>query len=79
VNEKAAVCGAFAEPSDGLEPSTPSLPWNFLGNRWQPVATDFACFRGFEWAVDLPAIAAGCNHKGLHKGSIRSSLFRQQT
>jgi len=24
--EKGAFCGAFAEPSDGLEPSTPSLP-----------------------------------------------------
>ena len=23
--------GAFAEPSDGLEPSTPSLPWRFPG------------------------------------------------
>src|SRR4051795_5670181 len=22
-----ALCGAFAKPSDGLEPSTPSLPW----------------------------------------------------
>jgi hypothetical protein len=25
-NKKASACGAFAEPSDGLEPSTPSLP-----------------------------------------------------
>jgi hypothetical protein len=25
---KAPTCGAFAEPSDGLEPSTPSLPWS---------------------------------------------------
>jgi hypothetical protein len=32
-------CGAFAEPSDGLEPSTPSLPCDPDGNRWQPVAT----------------------------------------
>jgi hypothetical protein len=24
--EQSALCGAFAEPSDGLEPSTPSLP-----------------------------------------------------
>src|SRR5688500_5704040 len=28
---KALVCRAFAEPSDGLEPSTPSLPWRFPG------------------------------------------------
>src|SRR5207248_6043076 len=27
LNEKAPTCGAFAEPSDGLEPSTPSIPW----------------------------------------------------
>ena len=26
---KAAICAAFAEPSGGLEPSTPSLPWRF--------------------------------------------------
>jgi hypothetical protein len=25
--EKAAISAAFAEPSDGLEPLTPSLPW----------------------------------------------------
>jgi len=25
LNEKAPMCGGFAEPSDGLEPSTPSL------------------------------------------------------
>ena len=24
---KAAICAAFVEPSDGLKPSTPSLPW----------------------------------------------------
>ena len=29
--QKAPICGAFAEPSDGLEPSTPSLPWRFPG------------------------------------------------
>jgi hypothetical protein len=27
-NGKAPITGAFAEPSDGLEPSTPSLPWS---------------------------------------------------
>src|SRR5262249_1099230 len=27
--EEAPLYGAFAEPSDGLEPSTPSLPWRF--------------------------------------------------
>ena len=29
--EKRAICAAFAEPSDGLEPSTPSLPWKSGG------------------------------------------------
>jgi hypothetical protein len=32
VNTKAPTCGAFAEPSDGLEPSTPSLPWRCSTN-----------------------------------------------
>ena len=27
--EKTPISGSFAEPSDGLEPSTPSLPWRF--------------------------------------------------
>jgi len=31
VNTKAPTCGAFAEPSDGLEPSTPSLPCSIIG------------------------------------------------
>src|SRR5205823_14172706 len=32
------------KPSDGLEPSTPSLPCTPLGNRSQPTATVSACF-----------------------------------
>jgi hypothetical protein len=28
---KGPICGVFVEPSDGLEPSTPSLPWRFWG------------------------------------------------
>src|SRR6266496_4742216 len=32
------------KPSDGLEPSTPSLPWARLGNWSQPTATVLACF-----------------------------------
>jgi hypothetical protein len=28
---KNAICWRFAKPSDGLELSTPSLPWRFLG------------------------------------------------
>ena len=42
LNGKASTCGAFAEPSDGLEPSTPSLPSRSRGNWSQPVATVLA-------------------------------------
>jgi hypothetical protein len=28
LNAKVPICGAFAKPSDGLEPSTPSLPFS---------------------------------------------------
>jgi hypothetical protein len=34
-NKKAEFCSGFAilnKPSDGLEPSTPSLPWRFSGD-----------------------------------------------
>src|SRR5829696_6811920 len=37
--KKALIYRAFQEPSDGLEPSTPSLPWNVSGNLSQPTAT----------------------------------------
>src|SRR2546426_7152174 len=39
LNAKFPTCSVFAEPSDGLEPSTPSLPCDPNGSRWQPVAT----------------------------------------
>jgi hypothetical protein len=29
LEKKSWLCRTFAEPSDGLEPSTPSLPWRF--------------------------------------------------
>jgi hypothetical protein len=32
----------LCKPSDGLEPSTPSLPSRFRGNGSQPMATDLA-------------------------------------
>jgi hypothetical protein len=46
-NNKAAFCSGFVitnKPSDGLEPSTPSLPWKFwsgTGVRERPPATTF--------------------------------------
>jgi hypothetical protein len=44
---KELISRKFRKPSRGLEPRTPSLPWNFSGNRWQPVATALACFSRF--------------------------------
>jgi hypothetical protein len=44
LKKKAPICGAFAEPSDGLEPSTSSLPWRFRGVtrvHARPSATQF--------------------------------------
>src|SRR5439155_13291924 len=68
-NEKAPTCGAFAEPSDGLEPSTPSLPCAPIGNRSQPTAT--------VWLVLAASASDPISHRlppvattGLHKGSI---------
>jgi hypothetical protein len=68
----------FFKPSDGLEPSTPSLPWNVSGNRSQPTATFLACFRRFRAQSIcrcLPRVAT----TGLHKGSIPRSLIWQQS
>jgi hypothetical protein len=44
---KCRFTGTLCNPAHGLEPSTPSLPWNLRGNRWQPTATVFACFSRF--------------------------------
>ena len=46
LNQKAPMCGAFAEPSSGLEPETPPYHALFFATgrkRRQPL---FACFRG---------------------------------
>src|ERR671932_1662429 len=53
--EEGPLCGAFAEPSDGLEPSTPSLPCAARGNRSQPTATVCACLSPFA-AVRFAAV-----------------------
>jgi hypothetical protein len=56
--------------SDGLEPSTPSLPSDFRCNRSQPTATVFACLRRFQIRVVcqwLPPVTTAW----LHKCSIR--------
>jgi hypothetical protein len=40
LNQKAPTCGAFAEPSSGLEPETPSLPWFWLATAFWAVFGD---------------------------------------
>ena len=71
--QKELISRNFAKPSDGLEPSTPSLPWNFSRNRSQPTATVFACLgrlRGCAVCQPLPRVATA----GLHKGSTFGCL-----
>ena len=72
------ACWAFAEPSSGLEPETPSLPFWEWGNRSQSTATVFACFSRFRRRPIcdlLPAVATA----GLHKRSILGCLFWLRT
>ena len=68
-NKKPRFAGIL-EPSDGLEPSTPSLPCGPGRNRSQPTATLFACLRRFSRASGLPSIATA----RLHKCSILCCL-----
>jgi hypothetical protein len=41
-NIRSPFAGLLTKPSDGLEQSTPSLPWNDSGNQSQRTATVFA-------------------------------------
>jgi hypothetical protein len=70
--EKGPLSGDFAEPSDGLEPSTPSLPCAARGNWSQPAAMVLACFRG-----SAPIRVATDCHQLQPPGSIKApSLSR---
>src|SRR5437667_6084382 len=68
------------EPSDGLEPSTPSLPCDFGGNRWQPVAKRFGLlrrFRGFKRSNRLRPIAPSFFHNlSILSATARSAVCR---
>jgi hypothetical protein len=48
LHEIARACGDFAEPSHGLEPSTPSLPCAPKRLRWVATGCGSACLSGFE-------------------------------
>jgi hypothetical protein len=74
---KCLFAGTLRKPSDGLEPSTPSLPSRFCGNWSQPVATVLACFRRFRGLPichRLPLVAPA----RLHKRSILSVQIRDE-
>ena len=47
VDARWTLDAALAKRLRSAQSLTPSLPWNFSGNWWQPVATVLACFRGF--------------------------------
>ena len=78
---KSAVSGAFAEPSDGLEPSTPP----YHGFRPALVAThgnDFRFSEPLGARADLPPVATGCNHgapQGLHTVLSPLATAQRQT
>jgi hypothetical protein len=64
--KKSLVCGAFSEPSDGLEPSTPSLPCALSRNRWQSdaaVCRDFRRCRNVAICLRLSPAATPRLHK----------------
>src|SRR5262249_49735599 len=79
---KNPVSGAFAEPSDGLEPSTPSLPCDPNGNWWQPTAT--VCryikpFLGLWRAERLPSVAPPLfHHCSIPNGRKRARAFAHE-
>jgi hypothetical protein len=63
---KSYLAATFPKPSDGLEPSTPSLPCAPIGNRSQPMATVLACssrFWGNPICHRLPPVATALLHK----------------
>jgi hypothetical protein len=75
---KKAICWPFLKRSDGLEPSTPSLPCGPGGNRSQPTATHLARLSGFRRRSvchRLPPVAPAL----LHKCSILCNPLRQQS
>jgi hypothetical protein len=74
---KPLPCGAFAEPSDGLEPSTPSLPcapellpWAAIGCR-STCLSRFRAGRACDW---LPLVASAGLHKAQSRVRVRVHL-----
>jgi hypothetical protein len=80
-DKKRLFAGAFSKPSDGLEPSTPSLPCAPRSNWWQPVAKDFACFRslrGWRFAADCGRLQPLGSTKAPSLGTAGSQISCQR-
>jgi hypothetical protein len=77
--QRALFAGLLPKPPDGLEPSTPSLPWRFGGNGSQPTATVFACFsrsHGRPFCHRLPPVATARLHKRSNPRGADASYER---
>src|SRR5262245_22368495 len=68
--EKARICRSFSEPSDGLEPSTPSLPCARL-TTGRNQRQRFSLVSAVSGAVRF---ATGC-HRLRPRGSIKAPSF----
>jgi hypothetical protein len=77
--EKAATCTAFAEPSSGLEPETPSLPCDVGGDAWLQGATVSACSGPFS-GLRRTTFAPGCARvtAGFGRGSREIKWYRRK-
>jgi len=65
-NRNSLYAGTNRKPSDGLEPSTPSLPYTCARNQRQPAATVLACLSRFRTGPPchrLPPFAPALLHK----------------
>ena len=66
LDNKNPVLRGILEPSDGLEPVDPSLPFRCARNYWRPEATDSACLGRFgrcRTCAGSPPFAPALLHK----------------
>ena len=77
IERKSATCGAFAEPSDGLEPSTPSLPCEVPPH--EPSSTRPECsFRLEATAVSVRrGVSQWTKLRSTMRAASRRALHRQ--
>ena len=63
LTEKRAICAALAEPSSGLEPETPSLPWRIQAAK--EGLRNSACWRVFPATTSLRRSGASFPRRAL--------------